>query len=106
MDSSGYTALHYAAGMGYAPVVQELLKRKKDHVVQTDARGMTPRLCALCNGHTRIAEMLQKAEDEYANSLAANGHPVLHDSAYNQYMPSEDTDATATTPVPQPLETV
>lgn len=78
MNASGYTALHYAASMGYAPVVQELLKRKRDYVAQTDSRGMTPRLCALCNGHTRIAEILKKAEEAYAARIDASQIPIQH----------------------------
>ena len=82
-DESGHTALHFAAGYGYAEVAQTLV----DHGADVDAVGNignTPLLIAAQEGHTEVARILVDnganidAEDEFGGTstryAAGRGH--------------------------------
>jgi ankyrin repeat protein len=57
INSSGWTALHYAAFQGQTTVVKYLLENK----AEVDARapnGVTPLMAAVRNGHVDVAKLL------------------------------------------------
>jgi RNA polymerase sigma factor (sigma-70 family) len=58
LPREGWTALHYAAGLGFIELVQPLLARGADLQAQ-DASGMTPFDVAAKEGHRALAELLR-----------------------------------------------
>lgn len=59
-DPLGRTALHYAARLGYLPVVEELIGAGVP-VDPFDEDGFTPLIRAVEFGHAGIAELLMRA---------------------------------------------
>ena len=55
---AGWTALHYAAGMGFGTLVRQLLDRGADPS-RTDEEGKTPLQVAIDANHRDIADVLR-----------------------------------------------
>jgi len=58
-NKSGFTPLHFAAGMGHKDLVELLLAHKAD-VNAKDNNGHTPLAWALHNNHKDVAEVLRR----------------------------------------------
>jgi ankyrin repeat protein len=67
-DKEGLTPLHIAAGIGHIEFVELLLAKGAD-VNRKDADGWTPLYMATKNNRTRVAEILNKANEK-------NGPPL------------------------------
>ncbi|KAL1106657.1 hypothetical protein V6Z11_D04G220600 [Gossypium hirsutum] len=71
-DENGHTPLHYAAHLGYNPIVEKLLKRDVSAAYIGDKKWeMTPLLMAARQGHERTEQIVKLVKDIVVNEEVA-----------------------------------
>ncbi|XP_052785167.1 ankyrin repeat domain-containing protein 39-like [Mya arenaria] len=80
LDSSGYTALHYASRNGHTSVCQLLLEKGASPNVQTRSGGVTPLHRAAYCGHTDTLRLLLTSGAD-PNIYDADGMLPIHKAA-------------------------
>eukprot|EP01130_Rhizamoeba_saxonica_P004251 TRINITY_DN1743_c0_g1_i5.p1 TRINITY_DN1743_c0_g1~~TRINITY_DN1743_c0_g1_i5.p1 ORF type:complete len:136 (-),score=18.03 TRINITY_DN1743_c0_g1_i5:39-446(-) len=76
-DSSGYTALHYAARSGNVDICKLLLRNRASANVSTLAGGVTPLHRAAYMGRTQVVQMLIDSGAN-VNLVDNDGNTALH----------------------------